>query len=97
MKAKASEAGTAALGKGHTIEEALVMAEFEGDEEATAELESVIADEPDQLFHVAQQLRDEREHAAAVAAYTAEVAATGKTIVERPGYDDDRNRPCHAP
>ncbi|WP_416430384.1 ParB/RepB/Spo0J family partition protein [Paenarthrobacter nicotinovorans] len=89
LKAKASEAGTAALGKGLTIEEALVMAEFEGDEEATAELESVIHDEPDQLFHVAQQLRDERARAAAVAAYTAEVAATGKTIVERPGYDDE--------
>jgi ParB family chromosome partitioning protein len=89
LKAKASDAGTAALGKGHTIEEALIMAEFEGDEEATAELESVIADEPDQLFHVAQQLRDERERVAALAAYTAEVAATGKTIVERPSYDDN--------
>lgn len=89
LKAKASEAGTAALGRGHTIEEALILAEFEGDEEATLELETAIQDEPDQLFHVAQQLRDERERAAALAAYTAEVAATGKTIVERPAYDDE--------
>lgn len=89
LKAKASKAGTAALGKGHTIEEALVMAEFEGDEEATAELESVVADEPDQLLHVAQQLRDARGHAAALAAFTAEVEASEATIVEKPGYHDD--------
>ncbi|SEJ78737.1 chromosome partitioning protein, ParB family [Arthrobacter sp. yr096] len=89
LKAKASEAGTAALGKGHTIEEALVMAEFEGDEEATAELESVVADEPDQLLHVAQQLRDARAHAAALAAFTAELEATEATIVEKPSYHDD--------
>ncbi|MFE4080299.1 ParB/RepB/Spo0J family partition protein [Paenarthrobacter sp. YIM B13468] len=89
LKAKASEVGTAALGRGHTIEEALILAEFEDDEEATAELASVIQDEPDQLFHVAQQLRDERERAAALAAYTAEVEATGATIVERPGYGDE--------
>ncbi|MBU8869189.1 ParB/RepB/Spo0J family partition protein [Paenarthrobacter aromaticivorans] len=88
LKAKASDAGTAALGKGLTIEEALLMAEFEGDEEATQELESVIQDEPDQLFHVAQQLRDDRERAAALAAFTAEIQAGGVTLVEQPAYDD---------
>jgi ParB family chromosome partitioning protein len=89
LKAKASDAGAAALGKGLTIEEALIMAEFEGDEDATEELESVIKDEPDQLFHVAQQLRDARERAAALAAFTAELEAAGTTIVEAPGYNED--------
>ncbi|MEC3853928.1 ParB/RepB/Spo0J family partition protein [Paenarthrobacter ureafaciens] len=89
LKAKASVAGTAALGKGLTIDEALLMAEFEGDEEATLELESVIQDEPDQLFHVAQQLRDDRAAAAALAAFIAELEAAGTSIVERPGYDDE--------
>ncbi|GLU61667.1 ParB/RepB/Spo0J family partition protein [Paenarthrobacter ureafaciens] len=89
LKAKASEAGTAALGRGFTIEEALILAEFEGDQDATAELESALADEPDQLFHVAQQLRDDRTAAAALAAFTAELEAAGTTIVERPGYDDE--------
>ena len=89
LKAKASDAGAAALSKGYTIEEALVLAEFESDEEATAELESVIMDEPDQLFHVAQQLRDDRERAAALAAFTAELEAAGTTIVEAPGYNED--------
>jgi ParB family transcriptional regulator, chromosome partitioning protein len=92
LKAKASEVGATALGKGCTIEEALVMAEFEGDEEAIAELESVIMDEPEQLFHVAQQLRDERERAAALAALIAELEAQGKTIVEDAGnYADEEN------
>ncbi|MFB0839973.1 ParB/RepB/Spo0J family partition protein [Arthrobacter sp. E44] len=92
LKAKASDAGAAALGKGYTIEEALIMAEFEGDEEATAELESVIMDEPDQLLHVAQLLRDRRESAAALAALMAELEAQGKTIVEDAGhYADDEN------
>ncbi|GAB2721996.1 ParB/RepB/Spo0J family partition protein [Arthrobacter bambusae] len=92
LKAKASEAGATALGKGCTIEEALILAEFESDEEAIAELESVIMDEPEQLFHVAQQLRDERERAAALAALIAELKAQGKTIVEDAGnYADEEN------
>ncbi|MEC5180844.1 ParB/RepB/Spo0J family partition protein [Arthrobacter sp. CG_A4] len=86
LKANASEAGAAALGKGCTIEEALIMSEFEGDEEATQELESVIMDEPDQLFHVAQQLRDHRDRAEALTALIAELEATGKAIVEDAGH-----------
>ncbi|WP_432246103.1 ParB/RepB/Spo0J family partition protein (plasmid) [Arthrobacter sp. G.S.26] len=89
LKAKASDAGTAALGRGWSIEEALIMAEFEGDPERTLELESVIMDEPDQLHHVAQQLRDEKERAAALAAFTAELEATGTSIVDAPGYSDE--------
>ena len=42
LKAKSSDAGAAALGKGYTIEKPLIMAEFEGDEDAIEELESVI-------------------------------------------------------
>ena len=70
LKAKSTDAGSAALGKGYTIEAALILAEFELDEDAVEELESVIADEPDMLAHVAQQLRDRRDRAAALAALT---------------------------
>ncbi|NMR32299.1 ParB/RepB/Spo0J family partition protein [Crystallibacter degradans] len=92
LKAKASEAGAAALGKGWSIEEALIMAEFEGDEDATAELESVIADEPDQLLHVAQMLRDRRDSSAALAAFREELTALGKRIVEDAGhYAEEEN------
>lgn len=92
LKAKASDAGAAALGKGYTIDEALIMAEFEGDEDATEELESVLADEADQLLHVAQLLRDRRASEAARAALVTELEAAGKTIVEDAGYyDEDEN------
>ena len=49
LKAKSTDTGAAALGKGYTIEEALILAEFESDEDAIEELESVITDEPDML------------------------------------------------
>jgi ParB family chromosome partitioning protein len=92
LKAKASDAGAAALGRGWSITEALIMAEFEGDEEASAELESVIMDEPDQLLHVAQLLRDRRDSAAALAALRKELKAQGKTVVEDAGhYADEEN------
>jgi ParB family chromosome partitioning protein len=44
----------------------------------------VIADEPDQLLHVAQLLRDRRDRAAALAALIAELEAEGKTIADDP-------------
>lgn len=89
LKAKSTDTGAAALGKGWTIEQALILAEFEGDEDATEELESVIMDEADQLHHVAQRLRDQRESAAAFAALKEELETQGKTIVEEAGYYAD--------
>uniref|UniRef100_UPI001124E5C5 ParB/RepB/Spo0J family partition protein n=1 Tax=Arthrobacter globiformis TaxID=1665 RepID=UPI001124E5C5 len=89
LKAKSTDTGAAALGKGYTIEEALILAEFESDEDATAELESVIMDEPDMLLHVTQQLRDKRDRAAALAALTAELEAAGTTVVPECGYGED--------
>ncbi|OUM44628.1 ParB/RepB/Spo0J family partition protein [Arthrobacter sedimenti] len=82
LKARKSTAGEAALSKGRTIEEALVLVEFADDEDATAHLEAVLADEPDMLAHVAQQLRDDRAHQAARAALVAELEAVGTPIVD---------------
>jgi ParB family chromosome partitioning protein len=89
LKAKSTGTGAAALGKGHSIEEALILAEFEDDDDATAELESVITDEPDQLLHVTQRLRDKRDRAAALAALTAELEAAGTVVVPECGYGED--------
>jgi ParB family chromosome partitioning protein len=86
LRAKSTGTGAAALGRGHTIEEALILAEFEDDADATEELESVIRDEADMLLHVTQQLRDKRDRAAALAALIAELEAAGTTVVEA-GYD----------
>jgi ParB family chromosome partitioning protein len=89
LKAKSTDTGSAALGKGYTIEAALILAEFAADEDATEELESVIRDEPDMLAHVTQQLRDRRDRAAALAALTAELEAAGTNVVATVGYDGD--------
>lgn len=51
LKAKAFTTGTKALEDGYNLDMALVMAEFEGDQDAIEELESVIRDEP-QYFDI---------------------------------------------
>lgn len=82
LKARKSTTGEAALAKGRTIEEALVLVEFAADEDATEHLETVLAEEPEMLVHAAQQLRDDRAHKAARAALVAELEAAGTPIVE---------------
>ncbi|MFJ4268377.1 ParB/RepB/Spo0J family partition protein [Paenarthrobacter nicotinovorans] len=89
LKARSSEAGTAALERGWSIETALIMAEFENDEAATADLESVLMDEPEQLFHVAQQIRDNRAREAELAALIDGLKAEGKRIVDYAGHFAD--------
>lgn len=89
IKAKSTVTGAKALQDGYTVDQALVLAEFDGDEEAVAELESVIADEPEYLDHVAQKLRDDRASREALEALRTELTAQGKTIVEDAGYYAD--------
>ncbi|PVZ52340.1 ParB/RepB/Spo0J family partition protein [Arthrobacter sp. H-02-3] len=89
LKAKATIAGAQALHNGYTVEQALILAEFESDEDATAELESVIKDDPDYLDHMTQKLRDERDSREQLAALKAVLEAEGKTVVEDAGHYGD--------
>jgi ParB family transcriptional regulator, chromosome partitioning protein len=89
LKAKNSTAGAKALHNGYTITQALVLAEFEGDEDAQQELESVIRDEPEYFDHIAQRLRDDRESKHRLADLTGQLLAEGKTIVEEAGNYGD--------
>lgn len=86
LKAKASTTGAKALDNGYTVDMALVLAEFEGDEDAIEELESVIRDEPDYFDHIAQKLRDDRDSKAQLAALIEELVTQGKAIVEEAGH-----------
>ncbi|WP_077491125.1 ParB/RepB/Spo0J family partition protein [Sinomonas mesophila] len=86
LKARTSESASAALGAGYTIDQSLLLAEFEDSAEATQRLEAAIADDPDMLEHVAQRLRDERERARQLAAAAAEYEAQGLTVVEQMGW-----------
>ena len=89
IAAKSTDAGTKALEDGHDFEAALIFAEFADDADATEEIESVLADEPSQLHHVAQQLRDKREAEQTLAAEIAVHEAKGLTFVGEIGYSDD--------
>lgn len=89
IKAKSTATGNKALHDGYTVMEALVLAEFEGDDDAVAELESVIKDKPEYLDHVAQRLRDDRESQSALNALIAELKAQGTVIVEDAGHYGD--------
>jgi ParB family chromosome partitioning protein len=92
LKAKSTESGAKALGEGYTISQALVLAEFASDEEAVAELESCIRDEPHYLDHLAQQFRDARERKQAREAFTAALVAEGKAVVSGIGHSAPENR-----
>jgi|TARA_R100000935_G_C2811834_1_gene155347 ParB family chromosome partitioning protein len=92
LKAKASTTGSKALESGYTLDMALVMTEFEGDQDAIEELESVIRDEPQYFDHIAQKLRDDRESKTQLSALIEELIAQGKAIVEDAGhYADEEN------
>ncbi|KHL05332.1 ParB/RepB/Spo0J family partition protein [Sinomonas humi] len=93
IEARKDETATARLDAGYTVEQALVLAEFDADPAALERIEDAISEDPDMLAHVAQQLRDDRkrakEEAAELAALTAELEAKGLTVVERIGWNSD--------
>lgn len=84
-----SELAAAAMHRyGLTLDQAAVIAEFEGDAEAVKALTVAAAREPAQFEHVAQRARDQRAAARAREAAVAELAAAGVRVVEDPGYGD---------
>ncbi|MCS6586925.1 ParB N-terminal domain-containing protein [Curtobacterium flaccumfaciens pv. flaccumfaciens] len=89
--AKSDAAATAVASGQATFTQALILAEFDGDDEAVTELTEWIAEgyDDDELTHVAARLRRDRERAAAVDALTAELTAAGKRVVT----DDDDYAP----
>ncbi|SUD49537.1 Uncharacterised protein [Nocardia otitidiscaviarum] len=84
--AKSATARAAVDASQLSLTEALVLAEFEGDEEAEAELLQAAAE--GQFAHVAQQLREDRDARAERARLCAELTDAGYTILtECPRYD----------
>jgi ParB family chromosome partitioning protein len=70
-----------------TLDQAVVLAEFDDDPALVAALTVVAVKEPAQFAHTAQRLRDERAVAEARDALTAELATAGVVVVDRPDYD----------
>lgn len=87
IAARKDDTAAAALGAGYTVDQALVLAEFAEDPEATATLEAVIEEDPDRFAHAAQRLRDERERARQLAEAAAEYEAKGLAVVEHVGWN----------
>ncbi|GGM22483.1 ParB/RepB/Spo0J family partition protein [Dactylosporangium sucinum] len=76
------------------LEQAAVVAEFEGDKEAVTQL-IVSAKEGRGFDHLAQRLRDARADQTKRAAVEAELAATGLTVVDEPERSDPKVRSLH--
>jgi ParB family chromosome partitioning protein len=86
MAVAASELAAAAMRRYDlTLDQAAVLAEFEGDTEAVKVLTITAQREPGQFAHAAQRLRDARAEAAARARVAEEL---GVRIVAQPGYGE---------
>ena len=84
----ASKTATQALAESTvTLDAALLLAEFDGDSDATKYLLDVAADRPHQLSHAAQRLRDDRARNAIVAKPVAALHERGTpTVIEGDEY-----------
>jgi ParB family transcriptional regulator, chromosome partitioning protein len=85
--AKSTVATEAVTERQMTFDQALILAEFDGDDDAVRDLTACIEDgDDDELHYVAAELRRERERAAAAAVVLAELVAAGKRVA---GDDED--------
>ena len=83
VKVASSEVASAVAERhGLTLDQAVVLAEFEDDKGAVILLTQTALKVPEQWPHVVRQLRQERDDAKAVAALTAELEAAGTKVVE---------------
>lgn len=71
-----------------TLDQAAVIAEFDGDDEAVKALTVAAVEDPAQFAHVAQRLRDDRDEAQAIADLTESLTEAGTPVIERPSYED---------
>ncbi len=71
-----------------TFDQALILAEFDGDAEAVEKLRHTAAHSPGQFEHVAQRLRDLRAEQAQIDAVVAQYTSQGFIQIDHPSYDD---------
>jgi ParB family chromosome partitioning protein len=81
---KSDTALTTATAHGLTLDQALVLTEFDGDDEALYTLTDAAVEDPDRLLHVASRIRQDRERQAEYERLVAEHEAAGVTILEPP-------------
>lgn len=67
-----------------TLDQAAVIAEFDGDDEAVKALTVAAVKEPGTFDHLAQKLRDKRSDAEALAAAAADLTTQGVAVIDEP-------------
>jgi ParB family chromosome partitioning protein len=80
---KSDTALTTATAHGLSLDQALVLTEFEGDDDALDTLTEAALQEPDGLLHVASRIRQDRERQAHYNRLVAEHETAGVTILEQ--------------
>lgn len=78
-----------------TLDQAAVIATFEGDDEAIKSLTATAVKEPGQFVHVAQRLRDQRERAAKLAVAQQALTDAGVRQVSVPAHSEKAVKPLH--
>lgn len=64
-----------------TLDQAAIIAEFDDDDEATSKLSAVAAEDPEQIEHLAQRIREDRADQEVIDRLTEEVRAAGATPI----------------
>lgn len=80
----------AAATPGVTLEQAAIIAEFDGDPEAVEELTRTLEHNPSGLEHTAQQIRDDRAREVEKRAKVAELEAAGLRVIPQPSYTEKK-------
>ena len=80
---KSDSALNTAAAHGLTLDQALVLTEFDGDEDAVDALTNAALEDPDGLLHVASRIRQDRERQAQYEQLVAEHEAAGVTILDQ--------------
>ncbi|HEY0238721.1 MAG TPA: ParB N-terminal domain-containing protein [Friedmanniella sp.] len=73
-----------------TLDQGLVIAEFDGEPEAVKELTVTAVKRPEQFAHTAQRLRDQRTEREQITALTDDLTAHGVRVIDRPAHDDKK-------
>ncbi|AZH79331.1 chromosome partitioning protein [Microbacterium sp. Y-01] len=86
--AESDIAKTAVTQHALTLDQALILTEFEDDPETLAELTSIAAHDPESFDHYAQRHLDDKATKEEIAALRAQYEADGYTVVDYPAWGD---------
>ncbi|GAA5150021.1 hypothetical protein GCM10025768_14120 [Microbacterium pseudoresistens] len=87
--AESDIAKTAVAQHALTLDQALILTEFEDDPDALAELTSIAARDPESFDHYAQRHLDDKATKEEIAALRAQYEADGYTVVDYPAWGDE--------